>query len=160
VSRCETDTEVSGSFTQFNSTYTNPADPTYDSGNCGSNRTHIANVTIGYLTPQFTSAVLRVLASDWRMSGMLEARSGSWLTVTTTADRAFTGIPNQRVDQVNDNPYGDKTLTNYLNLASFALPALGTLGSQGSGRSISPSRGCCASGRRRHWNSASRRSTS
>jgi hypothetical protein len=30
---------------------------------------------------------------------------------------------------VNDNPYGDKTLTNYLNLASFALPALGTLGS-------------------------------
>jgi hypothetical protein len=29
---------------------------------------------------------------------------------------------------VNDNPYGDKTLTNYLSQPSFALPALGTLG--------------------------------
>ena len=43
---------------------------------------------------------MRVLASDWRLSGMLEARSGAWLTVTTTADRAFSGIPGQRVDQV------------------------------------------------------------
>jgi hypothetical protein len=129
VSRCQTDTEVSGGFTQFNSSYTNPADPSYDRGNCSSNRTHIANVTVGYLTPQFANVALRTLASDWRLSGMLEARSGSWLTVTTTADRAFTGIPGQRVDQVTDDPYGDKSLTNYLNLASFALPALGTLGS-------------------------------
>jgi outer membrane receptor protein involved in Fe transport len=128
LSRCETDTEVSGGFTQFTSTYTNPEAPTYDRGNCGSNRTHIANLTAGYLTPQFGNAMLRVLASDWRMSGMLEARSGAWLTVTTTADRAFSGIPGQRVDQLSDDPYGDRTLTNYLDAAAFALPALGTLG--------------------------------
>jgi hypothetical protein len=128
LSRCETDTEVSGGFTQFNSSYTNPADPTFDRGNCGSNRTHIGNFTVGYLTPQFASAPLRVLASDWRLSGILEARSGAWLNVTTTNDRMFSGIPGQRFDQVSDEPYGDKTLSNYLNRAAFALPALGTLG--------------------------------
>ena len=62
------------------------------------------------------------------MSGILTARSGSWLTVTTTNDVAFTGVPGQRVNQVSDKPYGDKSLTNYLNFAAFALPAPGTLG--------------------------------
>jgi hypothetical protein len=48
--------------------------------------------------------------------------------VTTTNDLAFTGVPGQRVNQVSDKPYGDKSLTNYLNFAAFALPAPGTLG--------------------------------
>jgi hypothetical protein len=44
-------------------------------------------------------------------------------------DRAFTGIQNQRVDQVLDNPYGDKKTPNsWLNPAAFAQPAAGTLG--------------------------------
>jgi hypothetical protein len=129
LSRCQTDTEVTGGFTQFNSSYTDPTDPTYDRGNCTSNRTHIANVTVGYTTPQLTNTAARMLASDWRISGMLEARSGSWLTVTTTADRMFSGIPGQRVDQVSDEVYADKTLDNYLNRDAFALQAIGTLGS-------------------------------
>jgi hypothetical protein len=128
LSKCETDTEVSGSFTQFSASYTDPANPSYDLGNCTSNRTHIANFTVGYLTPQLANAALRAVASDWRVSGILTARSGSWLTVTTTNDLAFTGVPAQRVNQVSDKPYGDKSLTNYLNFAAFALPAPGTLG--------------------------------
>jgi hypothetical protein len=36
---------------------------------------------VGARTPRFGSAVLRVLASAWRVSGILNARSGSWLTV-------------------------------------------------------------------------------
>jgi hypothetical protein len=128
LSKCETDTEVSGSFTQFSASYTDPANPSYDLGNCSSNRTHIANFTVGYLTPQLANAALRAVASDWRVSGILTARSGSWLTVTTTNDLAFTGVPGQRVNQVNDSPYGDKSLTNYLNFSAFALPASGTLG--------------------------------
>jgi hypothetical protein len=128
LSRCLTDTEVSGGFTQFSSSYTNPDDPTYDRGNCGPNRTHIANFTVGYLTPQLGNLPLRLIASDWRVSGMLVARSGAWLTVTTTQDLAFSGIPGQRVNQVDDNPYADKTLDRYLNHGAFALPAAGTLG--------------------------------
>ena len=34
LSKCETDTEVSGSFTQFSASYTDPANPSYDLGNC------------------------------------------------------------------------------------------------------------------------------
>ena len=40
----------------------------------------------------------------------------------------MTGIPGQRVNQISDNPYGDKTLTNYLNSAAFAIPAPGMMG--------------------------------
>jgi hypothetical protein len=44
-------------------------------------------------------------------------------------DHAFTGIQNQRADQVLDNPYGSKKTPNeWLNPAAFAQPALGTLG--------------------------------
>ena len=48
--------------------------------------------------------------------------------MTLTSDPARTGIANQRPNLVLDNPYGDKSYTNYLNRAAFAEPALGTLG--------------------------------
>jgi hypothetical protein len=128
VSHCVTDTPVSGNFVQFNNTWLKPGDPSYDKGNCQYNQSHIANFTAGYLTPQFGNRALRIVASDWRISGILNANSGNWLTVTTTSDLAFNGIPNQRVNQVNDDPYGDKSLTRFLNPAAFAYPASGTLG--------------------------------
>jgi hypothetical protein len=68
------------------------------------------------------------VASDWRASGILSARSGSWLTVTTARDIAGTGITPQRVNQVNGNPYGDQSLNNYLSAAAFAYPAAGEYG--------------------------------
>jgi len=129
LSRCETDTEVSGSWLAFAAGFLDPANPSWDRGNCSNNRTHIGNVTVGAQTPQFSRTGLRLLASDWRVSGILNARAGSWLTVTTTTDVAASGIEGQRVDQILDNPYGAKTLDNYLNAAAFALPAAGTLGS-------------------------------
>jgi hypothetical protein len=48
--------------------------------------------------------------------------------VTTTQDVALNGIPGQRVNQVRDNPYGAKTLTNYLDPAAFTTPVAGTFG--------------------------------
>ena len=62
------------------------------------------------------------------MAGTLTARSGEWLTVSTLRDLTGTGITNQRVDQVLADPYGDKTLGNYLNRAAFAYAAPGQLG--------------------------------
>jgi hypothetical protein len=35
------------------------------------------------------------------------------------------------VNQVMENPYGDKTVRNYLNAAAFAQPTAGTLGNHG-----------------------------
>ena len=133
VSRCEADTGSSFSFAQFSAGYTDPDNPSFDRGNCTQSRTHIANISVGAGTPQFSNAALRAVASGWRASGIFNARSGSWLTVTTTTDVAGTGIANQRVNQVLDDPYADKTLDVYLNRAAFALPAAGTLGNHRNG---------------------------
>ena len=113
--------------------FLNPDDPGYDRGNCTYSRRHIVNLTVGVASPQFTNPALRVVASDWRVSGILNARSGAWITVTTARDISATGITGtglngQRVDQVLSNPYGDKTLNNYLNPAAFAYPAAGQFG--------------------------------
>ena len=133
VSRCQADTGSSFSFAQASSGYTDPSNPSFDRGNCTQSRTHIANVSVGVETPQFANAALRAVASGWRASGIISARSGGWLTVTTTTDVAATGLANQRVNQVLKDPYADKSLDTYLNRAAFALPAAGTLGDHRNG---------------------------
>ena len=106
----------------------NPDDPDWDLGNCSLSRRHIANATVTVETPQFANRGLNILASGWNVAGIISARSGAWLTVMTLRDIAANGILQQRVDQVLANPYGDKTLNNYLNPAAFAYPAPGQLG--------------------------------
>jgi hypothetical protein len=110
--------------------FENPDDPDADRGHCNADRTHIANFTVGAQTPEFQSLLLRALASNWRLSGILNARSGSWLTVIQ-GQSSFNGVGGNtglRVDQVSDDVYGDKTMNNYLNRAAFALPAPGQFG--------------------------------
>jgi len=123
-------------FNQISGGYMKPEAPAFDRGNCVSRRDHVANFTVGYQTPQFTNAGLRVLASDWRLSGIVNARSGAWLSVTTsinrdTAGTGIQGLSGQPVNKVLDNPYGAKTVDDYLNPAAFAISQLGTLGNAG-----------------------------
>jgi hypothetical protein len=115
-------------FGQVGSGFLKPDDPGFDRGNCPQDRRHIGNLTIGAQTPRFDNAALRALASNWMASGILNARSGTWLTVTTARDIAAIGISGQRPDQLLDNPYGNKSLDNYLNPAAFAYAAPGALG--------------------------------
>ena len=56
--------------------FTNPADPNADYGRCDGDRTHLANGTVGYTTPRVSGA-LGALASDWRVSGIVNVRSGT-----------------------------------------------------------------------------------
>ena len=95
---------------------------------CDQDRTHLASFTVAAQTPRFVTLALRSWASDWRISGIVSARSGSPINVIAGSDRAGTGIGNQRVNQVLANPHGDRTLNNWLNPAAFELPAPGTLG--------------------------------
>jgi hypothetical protein len=130
LSHCETDTQVTGTFIQFNSGYSNPKDPSYDRGNCPQNQRQIASFTVGAQSPRFMNTALRMLVSDWRAAGILSAHTGDWLTVTTGKEITGTGLPNQRVNQVNTNPYGNNTLNSYLNPAAFAYPTVGTFGNE------------------------------
>jgi hypothetical protein len=119
---------AAGGAAGFGAGYTNPSDPDFDRGHCASDRTHIANFTVGVQTPTFSNLAVRALASDWKLSGIVSARSGSWLTVTTGRDTALNGQSNQRVNQISDDVYGAKTLNSYLNRAAFAEPAPGAFG--------------------------------
>ena len=60
------------------------------------------------------------------------------MSLTTNQDRALTSISNQRVNQILGNPYGDKSVSNYLNPRAFELPAFGTLGNVGVGSVAGP----------------------
>jgi hypothetical protein len=128
-SRCYGD-DTTGGFPQLAQGPSNPDDPHASRGHCDQDRTHVGNVSVGYQTPEFGNAVLSALASSWRVSGVLTARSGSWLNITTGRDIALNGqrFQDQRVNQVGDDVYGDKTLSNYLDRAAFAQPAVGTFG--------------------------------
>jgi len=130
VSRCFGDaTPQTGGFPQIANGFTDPTNFAFDRGLCDQDRTHIGVFVAGVQTPQVAAGALRGALSDWRLSGILSARSGPPLNVVAGQDRAFSGIQNQRVDQVLANPYGSKTLNNWLNPEAFALPAPGTLGS-------------------------------
>ena len=129
ISRCFGD-NTTGGFPQLAQGPTNPDNPDADRGHCDQDRTHLGNLSVGYETPELGNAVARALVSNWRVTSIFNARSGSWLTVTTGSDRALNGqrFQEQRVNQVSDDVYGEKTLNSYLNRAAFAQPALGTFG--------------------------------
>ena len=121
-------TATPGSFPQIASGYTNPANPDMDKGHCDQDRTHLANITAGYQTPDLSNKALRILASNWRVTGIYSARSGQWINITTGQDNALNGQLQQRPNKLSDDFYGPKTLNNYLNRAAFGVPAPGTFG--------------------------------
>ena len=83
---------------------------------------------------------MRSLASHWRFSSILSARSGSRLNITSGRDNAFTGLLNQRVNKVSDDFYAaEPTLNQYFNPAAFAQPASGTLGDLERNAAVGPS---------------------
>ncbi|HEX2459089.1 MAG TPA: carboxypeptidase regulatory-like domain-containing protein [Vicinamibacterales bacterium] len=134
-----------GTAAQFGATYTDPTNPDNDRGFCDQDRTHIANATVGIETPQFGNAVLRAIASNWGVSAILTARSGARLSVVTGVDTAFSGISNQRGNQVSDSIYGNTQedaqgrLANYLNRDAFAVPAPGSVGTSVRNGVVGPS---------------------
>jgi len=105
-----------------------PDDPSFDYGHCTQDRTHIGIITVGYVTPQFGGRTARIIASDWRLSGIFNGASGAWLNITTGQDNSGNGLNNQRPNKVSDDVYGAKTVLAYLNRAAFAQPAPGTFG--------------------------------
>jgi hypothetical protein len=127
--------------TQNNDGYLDPDNRNFDRGNCtvgSSDRRHVFNLSGVASTPQFSNPTLRAVVSGWRFSPILKILSGSFLTITTSQDRSLTGARNQRVSQVLGDPYGDKSVSRYLNPAAFQMPAMGTFGNSGVGAIAGP----------------------
>ena len=131
LSRCFGD-EMGAGAPDFGAGFTNPSDPHFDRGSCIADRTHLANLTMSAQAPQFSNALWSAVASNWRVSGIFNGRSGDRLNITTGQDNAFNGqvagtsFP-QRVNQVNDDVHGG-TLEQYLKRSAFTQPANGTFG--------------------------------
>jgi len=128
LSRC-TGTTTTTSFNQTSSGYTNPDDPSFDAGPCDQDRLHLGTLTAGYETPEAGRGAMRVLVSHWRITGIVNARSGDRLNITSGVDQAFSGINQQRPDKVSDDFYANpRSLTTWFNRAAFVRPAPGAIG--------------------------------
>jgi hypothetical protein len=138
LSKCEGHATQGGTTPNINSGYVNPDNIDYDYGACTQDRRHLFNLTAVYQTPEFANATARILASNWRVSGVFRAYSGDPLTVTVTGDPAGTGIGGQRATIVMDDVYGDGTVNNFLNPAAFVRPANGAYGDQVRGSFTGP----------------------
>ena len=140
ISRCITDRwnqepGVSGS------PYMIPGDREADRGKCPNSPEHSLNASVVYLIPSAGSGVAAAITGGWQLSAIVSARSGSYFTVTTGVDNALSGQPNQRANQVLDDPFmPNRTFSQWLNPVAFQAPASGTYGTmpldaiQGPGR--------------------------
>ena len=114
-----------------------------DRGNCAigaADRRQVFNTSAVVDTPQFSSPLFRGAASGWRISPILKIVTGDYMTVTDGQERALTGISAaiQRPDLILASPYGNKSVSNYLNPSAFAQPALGTYGNVGAASILGP----------------------
>ena len=110
--------------------YMIPGNRAADYGHCPFSPDHNVNLSAVYQIPAAgPSAVVRALTGGWQVSGIVSARSGSYFTVTTGVDNALTGQPNQRANQVLDDPFmPNRSFSQWLNPAAFQAPAPGTYG--------------------------------
>ncbi len=126
VSRCITDRwnnepGVSGSPSTI------PGDRASDRGRCNNSPDHSLNASVVYQFPEAGSGFASALTGGWQVSAILSARSGSYFAVTTGVDNALSGQPNQRANQVLDDPFvPNRSFDQWLNPAAFQSPAAGT----------------------------------
>jgi len=104
LSKC-TGTDTPTGFDQAGANYLIPGNPDFDNGYCDQDRKHLSTLTVGYLTPEADSAVLRAIASNWRLSGILQARTGARLNIESGRDTGA-GTRYQRPNYLGGSIFG------------------------------------------------------
>jgi len=120
-----------GGTMNVNNTYLDPASINYDKGPCSWDRRHIFNLSGVAQTPRFKNNGMRWIASGWQVAAIIRYQSGPPLNIFDVTDNLANGFAQQRPNLVLQNPYGDGSLTGYLNKNAFAVPGLGILGNLG-----------------------------
>jgi outer membrane receptor protein involved in Fe transport len=99
---------------------------------------HVAAISWIWDLPKFAGAAapVRWIAGSWQVNGVLTARSGLPLNVTTGQDNALSGTPNQRPNLVgnphlpSDRPRSELVRA-WFDRTAFSNPAPGTYGNLG-----------------------------
>jgi len=116
-------------------TSTVPNNLNFDRGNCDSDRRHLVNLTVVELVPQFSNRLMRMVVSNWQVSGIYRFMSGIPLSIQDGSgiDRELSGINHQRPNEILADPYTGLTGPSqpYFNINAFALQPLGTFGNLG-----------------------------
>ena len=92
-------------------------------GNCDSDRRNVFNLTVVAQTPKFSNQALKLVASDWKISGIYKFQSGTPLMIQDGTDVSASTINHQQPDLVDPtNVYTGQACGGcfYLNKAAFA----------------------------------------
>jgi hypothetical protein len=119
--------------------YMVPSERRIDRSNCVlSDQRQVANISLVAQTPKFSARALRMMASDWQVSAIINAKSAQFFTVTTGVDNALSGQANQRPNLVaGASPYAASAgctpapCVQWATSAAFTSPATGTYGNLG-----------------------------
>jgi hypothetical protein len=125
--------------------WNDPTNRAYDRGNCaggGDDVRHIVNSTAVINMPEWSNPAVNAILGDWRVSGILRARSGTWQNATFSGESSGTAgnINQQRPNLVSTEIYGNQCKTDlrssnptcrWYDISAFAEPAYGTLGTLG-----------------------------
>jgi hypothetical protein len=98
-------------------------------GNCQNGDVrHAFNLSAVLQTPRFSNRTLGLIAGDWQLSPIIQARSAQFFSVTLGVDTALSGTANQ-VPNLVGNPYpSDQNINHWIDRAAFQTPAVGTYG--------------------------------
>jgi len=111
-------------------------------GNCDSDRRNVVGVTAVAQSPTFSNRALKLVASDWKLSGIYRFRSGTPLMIQDGTDIALSGINHQQPDLVDPtHVYTGQSCGGcfYLNKAAFKTQAPGVFtGNLGWNSIVSP----------------------
>ncbi|HXP85491.1 MAG TPA: carboxypeptidase regulatory-like domain-containing protein [Bryobacteraceae bacterium] len=111
-----------------------PGNRRNDRSNCAlSDQRQVFNLSAVATSPEFGARTLRLLASRWQISGIINAKSAQFFTVITNADNALNGeTAVQRPNLVNTNPYAsNQGPGGWILPSAFSAPAPGTYGNLG-----------------------------
>jgi hypothetical protein len=104
----------------------NPYDRRFDRGNCIAQRDKVLNLAAIATVPRVNNVLLR----DWRAAVTGRFMSGQWINATLGTDRALVGTSTQRPTIVGSPYADDKSAEQWLSPSAFALPDLGTYGTE------------------------------
>jgi hypothetical protein len=127
-SHCISDIFIAGGNQTTSGDY--PGRRRYDRTGCPGDTRHLFNMSTVYETPKFANTAVRLLASEWQVSGIVRLMSGGYFVPTSGFNTSLgSGFSTDRANQVLADPYlPNKGVNGWLNPAAFARPADGVWG--------------------------------